>query len=74
MPTWERIAGVSPCGSESCAAVHRGVDGRLFVQGRRATDDLRTAFALRAEEDAVEVSRELLEEALEALRHSGSER
>ena len=68
MPTWTKLAGGPPCGSASCAAIYLSDDGRLFVQGRRASDDVRTAFALHAEEEAVEISQDLLEQSLESLR------
>ena len=73
MPTWTTLASGQACGSASCPAVHLSEDGRLFIQGRRASDDVRAALALRAEEDAVEIPRDLLEQALESLRRPGDE-
>ena len=55
MARWTKLAGGEACGSDSCPALHRSEDGRLYIQGRRASDDLRQALALSADEDAVEI-------------------
>jgi hypothetical protein len=71
MATWVKLAGARDCKGESCPAIHLSDDGRLFVQGRRASAEMRNAIALAADEDAVEVTSDLLQEALETLRLRG---
>jgi len=67
------LAGADPCGSDTCPAIHLDEDGRLFIQGRRASDTVRSALKLGAAEEVVEIRLELLEQALAAFSRLRSE-
>jgi hypothetical protein len=73
MLKWTKLAGGPPCASDNCPAVYLVENGQLLVQGRRANDEVRTALTLQAGEDVVEISRDLLQRAIEALRQSVEE-
>jgi len=60
MARWTTLASAEACGSDNCPALHRSEDGRLYVQGRRASDDLREALALGADEDVLEIPKDLV--------------
>ena len=58
---------MTDCGAGSCPTIYRAENGQLYVQGRRADDDLRVALGLGASEDAVEIPTALLEQAFSTL-------
>ena len=56
------------CGGGSCPAIFLSEDGKLIVQGNKLPPSQRAGMSLPGNEDAVEISIALLEEAIAGLR------
>jgi hypothetical protein len=56
------------CGTATCPAIHLAETGSLVVQGRRAASEFRALLVLEEDEEAVEISPGLVEQAADWLR------
>jgi hypothetical protein len=53
--------GATACMKGQCPTLYRDADGKLYVQGFRATSNVKERMGLPINEDVVEISESLLE-------------
>ena len=62
----KRVGGENNCGSGSCPNVFETDRGTYVVQGYKVEHDVRAEIALAANEDAVEIPKDLIDKIMAA--------